>query len=515
MNLQTKKLGATFGGVVALAEADLTLTRGQVLAVIGPNGSGKSTLFNCITGFVPLSSGSVLVDDVDITGQPAHLRIRRGVARTFQTPRIDVEPTVLTTVLCGFLSTMRSLPGCVLGLAGTRRDELRARADAMALLDNFGLADLAETAMGELPLGQVRLVDVVRAIAMRPNYLLLDEPAAGLAAAEQEMLSGEIRRIAADGMGVMLVEHNFELVRALADEVVVLQQGRVLMAGAPETVANDPRVMDAYLGKAHTANATGKSGTADSASTKAAGGPSVRSADVVLACRGLNVSYGRAGVCSRIDLSVRAGRLTALLGSNGAGKSTLLAALAGVHIGGRRWVGEVSLDDVRIERLGASQRAVAGVAFVPEGRGNIFAGLTVEENLQLGLRQLAHSERESTLDSIIEVFPPLAALQGARAGILSGGEQQMVAIAMALARRPKVLMLDEPSQGLAPAVLDVLVDAFEKLLERDLAILLAEQNQAFAAALADDFLVLAHGEVVVVGNSSDLARRDEIAAAYL
>lgn len=505
MSMETKDVGATFGGVVALAHADVTLERGQILSVIGPNGSGKSTLFNCITGFVPLSSGSVLVDGVDITKQPAHQRIRRGVARTFQTPRIDATSTVLTTVLCGFLPTVRSgLLASIAGIPPARRDETRARQEAMHLLDSFGLAHLAGVPMGELPLGQVRLVDVARAMAMQPKYLLLDEPAAGLAHHEQQMLTGEIRRIAGTDVGVLLVEHNFQLVRSLADEVVVLRKGEILVSGPPEVVASDARVVDAYLGTSHRHD-----GEAPVSSRAERG-----LGDVVLSCRHLDVAYGRAAVCQGVDLTLRSGGLTALLGPNGAGKSSLLAALAGIRLGGRRWNGEVILDGQRIDRMSADSRAGIGVAFVPEARGNIFSGLTVEENLRLGLRQLG-SEREETLQLILDVFPPLTRLMGSAAGMLSGGEQQMVAIGMALARRPKALLLDEPSQGLAPAVLDILVDAFERLRDGGLAILLAEQNQAFAAALADDFLVLAHGEVVAAGGAEDLERRDEIAAAYL
>lgn len=508
MSLETKDVGATFGGVVALAHADVTLQRGQILSVIGPNGSGKSTLFNCITGFVPMSSGSVLVDGHDVTKQPAHQRIRRGVARTFQTPRIDATATVMTTVLCGFLPTVKSgLLASITGLPAAVRDEKRARKEAMRLLESFGLGHLAGVSMGELPLGQVRLVDVARAMAMQPKYLLLDEPAAGLAHDEQHMLTDEVRRIAATDVGVLLVEHNFQLVRSLADEVVVLQKGEILVSGPPEEVAADSRVVDAYLGARHDQE------DGDAAKdTKSR--PERGATEVVLSCRGLDVAYGRASVCHDIDLALCTGRLTALLGPNGAGKSSLLAALAGIRLDGRRWNGEVTLGEERIEKVSADARAGIGVAFVPEGRGNIFGGLTVEENLRLGLRQLG-SHREETLQLILDLFPPLSGRLDATAGMLSGGEQQMVAIGMALARRPKALLLDEPSQGLAPAVLDILVEAFDRLRETGLAILLAEQNQTFAAALADDFLVLAHGEIVAAGGAEDLERRDEIAAAYL
>ncbi|TQM13353.1 ABC transporter ATP-binding protein [Pseudonocardia kunmingensis] len=238
-----------FGGVTALKEVDLAVDRGRVCAVIGPNGSGKTTLFNTISGFVSPTAGSVLVDGRDVTRVAADGRARLGLARTFQTPRVDVEATVRETVLCGFLPSTRSgLLAALIRTPRVQREERRLATEVDELLERFGLEGHAGHRLSELPMGLVRIVDVARAMAMRPKYLLLDEPAAGLTTDEQQLLVSEIRRVAGEGVGVLLVEHNFVLVQDVSEHVVVLERGAVLAEGAPGVVAEDPRVVDVYLG---------------------------------------------------------------------------------------------------------------------------------------------------------------------------------------------------------------------------------------------------------------------------
>ncbi|MBM7368647.1 ATP-binding cassette domain-containing protein [Gordonia hydrophobica] len=501
MTLRAHSIGVRFRGVVALDGVDIAVEPGQVVALVGPNGSGKSTLFNAITGFVALHSGSVFVDEEDISDDPADARIRRGVARTFQTPRIDADLTVADSVLCGFLPSLRTaLVPAAVGIGGTK--ERDARASCERLLDSFGLADHADTPLGELPLGTVRMADVLRAMAMNPRYLLLDEPAAGLSQEEQQLLTSGIRTIADSGVGVLLVEQNFPLVRDIADVLVVLESGKVIASGEPEHVASDARVVEAYLGS------SGESGFTKHTPASAGGAPA-------LTVNGFSVSYGRARVCHDVDLTVGRGEITAVLGPNGAGKSSLMAALAGIRLDGRRWSGTVALGDHDISELGAQHRAGVGLAFVPERRGNTFPGLSVEENLTLALQVLPRADSAEALSEVHEIFPKLTTLAGTQVGLLSGGEQQMVAIGMALCTRPSALLLDEPTQGLAPAILDDLIETFAALRDKGLAVLLAEQNQSFAAALADNFLVLSHGEVAARGGHAELADRRAIADAYL
>jgi branched-chain amino acid transport system ATP-binding protein len=230
-----------------------------------------------------------------------------------------------------------------------------------------------------------------------------------------------------------------------------------------------------------------------------------------LTTRGLSARYGRIEVCRGIDLAVETGELLLLLGPNGAGKSSLLGALSGSVSSS----GEVIVSDRPLHNRSAAQRARLGMSLVPEGRRNIFGPLSVVENLQLGLRLLSAERRADMLKWLFGLFPVLQERRLQQASLLSGGEQQMLAIAMAVARRPAVLLLDEPSQGLAPVVLDQLVAAIGGLRTLGLMIVLAEQNVSFAARLADRFVVLQGGEIHARGNKADLADRHALVAAMM
>jgi branched-chain amino acid transport system ATP-binding protein len=229
-----------------------------------------------------------------------------------------------------------------------------------------------------------------------------------------------------------------------------------------------------------------------------------------LACRGLRVAYGRIVVCHGIDLDVAQSEIVALLGPNGAGKSSFLGGLAGLV----KTAGEVRVAARRIDGMNAHRRARAGIALVPEGRGNCFATLSVRDNLLIGAQLAPERERDAALDHVLGLFPVLRGRLAQEAGTLSGGEQQMLAIGMALARRPALLLLDEPSQGLAPTILHALREVFEELRALRVGIVIAEQNHAFAADVADRYVVMAGGALVAAGTRAEL-HRDALAAAYL
>lgn len=231
----------------------------------------------------------------------------------------------------------------------------------------------------------------------------------------------------------------------------------------------------------------------------------------LLVGRSIKAAHGPIQVIFDVDLELRSGELLGLLGPNGAGKSSLLSALAGAV---RGW-GDLTLAGKTISSLAAHQRAAQGLAFVPERRGNVFSAMSVEENLALGLR-LAHPRRRAEVrERILHLFPILHQRKEAKAGMLSGGEQQMLAIGMALGKEPSVLILDEPSQGLAPIMLDVLQRSFETLKQEGFALLVAEQNLAFAAKISDRYVVLSHGSIVASGDKEDLQQRDALLAAYM
>jgi len=234
-------------------------------------------------------------------------------------------------------------------------------------------------------------------------------------------------------------------------------------------------------------------------------------ASAILQGEGLGASHGRIRVVEGVSLRLMAGELAVLLGANGAGKSSLLGAMAGIV----RGAGRLSLDGRSLSGLSGEARAARGLALVPERRGNIFSAMSVAENLELGLRLSAPARRPVIVERILALFPILKERMQARAGMLSGGEQQMLAIGMALGREPRVLLLDEPSQGLAPVVFDQLCDAFAELRRQGLTMLVAEQNLLFAAQIADRYLVISHGHLVAEGGGQELRGIDDLMALYM
>lgn len=247
--ITVSEITVRFGGVTALNKVSLDLAPGEIVGVIGANGSGKSTLFNTVSGLVRPVSGSIRIDGVDVVGSMPERLVRQGLARTFQTPRVDPRLTVRSAILCGFYTkAQQSLLGAMLRLPGQRREERAMNEACLGIMEKLGLVEVSDVPLGELPMGQVRLVDVARAIASEPRYLLLDEPAAGLSLHEQRRLATAIRLLASDGVGVLLVEHNFALVGELCQRVTVLERGNTLLKGSVAAIRNDPEFLRSYLG---------------------------------------------------------------------------------------------------------------------------------------------------------------------------------------------------------------------------------------------------------------------------
>lgn len=233
--------------------------------------------------------------------------------------------------------------------------------------------------------------------------------------------------------------------------------------------------------------------------------------DCVLMCRNMNAFYERIQVVFDIDLDVKAGECLAVLGANGAGKTSLLGAISGVVTGS----GDVRAAQHKLTGVRAHNRAKLGISYVPEARRNMFSTMTVQENLDIGLGLAPRDSRDETISFLFEMFPILKERLSAGAGMLSGGEQQMLAMAMALGRNPSVVLLDEPSQGLAPAIFDVLENAFAQLKTRKIGILLAEQNLTFASQVSDRFIVINQGRITSQGSRSDMADYQKVFAAYM
>jgi branched-chain amino acid transport system ATP-binding protein len=240
-----------FGGLIAVDGVDLAVAKGGVTAVIGPNGAGKTTLFNIISGFQAPNAGRIVFDGIDITGHPPEAIAAAGVVRTFQLVQLFQNLTVLENVKVGsHLHTTGGLWSAVLRLPRTRAAERALEARARELLAFVGLDAAADEEANALAYGQQRLLEIARSLAAGPRLLLLDEPAAGLSVEETRRLAAAIRTIAERGTTVLLIEHDMKLVMNTADTVAVLDFGRKIAEGPPETVREDAAVIAAYLGTA-------------------------------------------------------------------------------------------------------------------------------------------------------------------------------------------------------------------------------------------------------------------------
>ena len=492
--LTVSDLAIAFGGVRAVDGVDFRAEPGQVTSLIGPNGAGKTTVLNLIGGFYAPDRGSVRLGAMELAGAPPYVVARAGIARTYQTSQLFGQMSVLENMLAamqrgGFGSPLREADA-----------DAAAVARARALLGFVGYQGAAGASAGALPHVDRRLVEIARALAAEPAVLMLDEPAAGLDVGDTQTLGKLLRRIADAGFTVVLIEHDMQLVMGISDHIVVLDAGRCIAQGAPDVVRADPAVIKAYLG------AGAEDGPA--VRPRPAGHQPLR--DEVLAVASLNAGYGAIGVLDGVSLAVNTGEFVALLGANGAGKSTLMKSLAGLL---RPVRGQILLAGREVGAEPAHRLARLGLVLAPEGR-QVFPELSVEDNLRLGAF-VRRDFRPEELETMLARFPVLARRRKNRAGLLSGGEQQMLALARALLARPKVLLLDEPSLGLAPALVRELFEVLAQLRDDGVTILLVDQMAANALAVADRGYLLASGRIVHAGSAESLRTDPALARAYL
>jgi ABC-type branched-subunit amino acid transport system ATPase component len=238
-----------FGGVQAVRDISLNIPHGSVFAIIGPNGAGKSTLLNLMSGLYQPDAGRMVFDGVDLVGVPAHKRVRLGLARTFQKIRLFKQLSVLGNVIAAF-HVHHDIPAWqyIVHGAAFARDHARCRAEAINLLRFVGLEARTSVLAASLAYGEQRMLELARALATSPRLLMLDEPAAGLNAAEVERLLERIRLLRERGMTIIVVEHNMDLVMKVADRVLVMDYGQYLFEGAPAEAQASPAVIAAYLG---------------------------------------------------------------------------------------------------------------------------------------------------------------------------------------------------------------------------------------------------------------------------
>jgi branched-chain amino acid transport system ATP-binding protein len=247
--LKAENITKTFGGITALEDVSVTITKGEITGIIGPNGAGKTTLFNIITGIYTQTSGRIFLNGGNISTFPPEKLARMGLVRTFQNIELFGQMSVLENVMVGLHTKSRSgIISCAFKLPGHVKEERVVRKRAMNWLDFCGLKEEAGTVAGNLPFGKGRLLEIARAMAVEPQIILMDEPAAGLNNQETVQLADIIRKIRDSGVTVVLVEHDMELIMDICDTIVVLDLGRKLAEGTPRQIQENPAVIAAYLG---------------------------------------------------------------------------------------------------------------------------------------------------------------------------------------------------------------------------------------------------------------------------
>ncbi len=482
--LEASHISKQFGGIQAVKDTSLVVEAGQIHALIGPNGAGKTTTFNLVSGLFTSDTGHVRLHGQSIGHLSPDRICQSGLARSFQITNLFKGLTI-------YENLRLSLQAQHAGRFNAWRDVddyPHVHAETAELMKFLGLQGMEHVEGGELSYGGQRLVDLGIALGCKPQVLLMDEPLAGLAAAERERVSNLVTTIASN-IPVLIVEHDIDRVLAFSHCVTVMNQGEVLMSGSPDAVRNDQRVQEIYTGHG-TPPVTGRSATAHTAPT------------LLLDFDQVNAFYGKSHILNDASLRVHEGEIVALLGRNGAGKSTLLKALVGLL---PPKSGQVVFAGQNIAGLSAPDIARMGIGYVPQGRG-LFAGMTVAENLSLGRLARATDGQSGVVwdeEQILQYFPRLRARMHVAADYLSGGEQQMVAVARALSGNVRLLLLDEPFEGLAPAVVQELFTVFD-LLRQHISIVIVEHNLDLVLALADRVYALERGQVFHEGPAEPL-----------
>ncbi|QBI19786.1 ATP-binding cassette domain-containing protein [Egibacter rhizosphaerae] len=478
--LSVSEVTVDFTGLRAVDHVSFEVAEGEILGLIGPNGAGKTTTFNVVSGLVRPTSGVITFRGEDIARLGPADRSRRGIGRTFQIVKPFGNLSVLDNVVVAALTRGQRVP--------TARD---VAGDALRTL---GLEEFAHSYARGLPLALRKRLELARALATDARLLLLDEIMGGLTPTEVNGTLDILRRLNGEGLTFLIIEHNMKAIMQLADRIVVLNHGAKLAEGTPRR------------------SPTTRTSSPPTWASRRRTRPTAETPMALLEVQDIAVHYGDMCALSSVSLAVEEGEAVAVLGANAAGKTTLLRAISGlvpVTAGAIRFDG----DDITADP--PHERVERGLVQVPEGR-MVFPFLSVLDNLRLGAHAARARDGEAeTLELALELFPRLRERREQMAGSLSGGEQQMLALARALMTRPRLLMLDEPSLGLAPLLVREVMERVQDIHREGVTVLMVEQNVAQTLKLVDRGSVLENGVVAMSGSAEELSASDEVRRAYL
>ncbi|HOD34312.1 MAG TPA: ATP-binding cassette domain-containing protein [Syntrophales bacterium] len=517
--LQVENLHKSFGGVKATVDVSFQLRRGEFIGIIGPNGSGKTTLINLITGFVKPDAGRVLFKGRAITGKMPYTIAGLGVARTFQMVHMFYNLPAFKNIIIPLCSPrVKTLKGGRYG----ERDDI-----AIEILDEYGFerdSFIPYRMVGSLPHGYLKRLDLARAMSLRPEVLLLDELFSGMSMSEVAATLPMLEKLSAQGLSMIMVEHRLRELFRVVSRVIVLNFGAKIAEGLPEEVMKDASVMAAYLGSESQYDCLEMVPSHGAPPPEEQ--PETRpEAEKILEVKKLTVFFENALAANDISLEVAEGEIVGILGSNSAGKTTLMNAVSGLILdqkkkedrrGGERIEvrGEIIFRGENITYLKPSDRVKKGMVLCRE-RHPIFRDSTVLENLRIAGKLRKRLEVKESIAVVFEIFPHLLTLKKRKAGLLSGGEQQMLAIGMALVTRPSLLLLDEPLLGLSPLLQSEVTKALKTISGRGVTILVTEQFARPLIPIIDRGYVIENGIIVMGGTGRELADNPDVRASYL
>lgn len=507
--VELQHVSVTLGERTVLHDVDLRIPDGELVLVVGATGSGKSTLLRTLCSLVPHFSGGTLRGTVRVCGRDTRLTPPRELA--------DVVGFVPQNPLESFVTdTVEEELAYVLENLGLDPATMRRRVEET--LDLMSIADLRDRSLWELSGGQQQRVAIAAVLTAAPRVLLLDEPTSSLDPAAAEDVLAAISRLVHDlGLTVVVSEHRLERVLHLADQVLVLdgpaprmEAPSVAMTHAPvappvvrlgRSLGWDPLPLTVRDGRRRAAELRELLSGPDPATAATAG-------DVAATVTGLTVRYGQRVALDAVDLAVRAGEITALMGRNGAGKSTLLSALAGALAPSGGKVRVVDSEPVRLNGRARIQR----VGLVPQDPGSLLYGATVAEECRLSDREgdLAAGTTAGVLDSLSSGLDPELHTRD-----LSEGQRLTLALAVVTAHRPALLLLDEPTRGLDDASKSHLVELLGSLAAAGTAVLFATHDVELVAQAAQRLVVLAAGEVIADGPARQVAAQSAVFAPQL
>ncbi len=455
-----------FGGIVATNNVSFNVEENETLGLIGPNGAGKSTIMHLIIGIHRPNEGKIKFLGEEIQNLPIHKRIKKGIAVMFQHSRPLKRQSVLENIKVALLKDKISIKF---------PKDINKKAEELA--KKVALQDFLNRHSEELPFGVIRRMELAKALALNPKLLLLDEPFAGLNHSEVKEFSEIVNSIEKQGFSIILIDHNVKAVYNMVDRMVAIHSGKVISIGTPSEVISNPEVKRVFLGEESSNFLEKKDNISD---------------EEILSVKIKSLKYNKAEALRNIELKVNRGQFVSIVGLNGAGKTSLLKSILSLV----KYEGEIYLEGKALHNLKTSEIVNLGMAFVPETR-ELFKYLSVEENLEIPMHDLDNKTLKERLDEVYSIFPKLKERRKQMAGTLSGGEQQMLVIARALVRKPKIMVMDEPTLGLAPIILEEISKILDYMhKELDLTIILAEQNLHFALKHSDVVHLLEHGNLI-------------------